>query len=66
MVESIGIILFSCEAHFGWGLDGNKVLVTANVGDARVILVHGGQAIQLTFDHKVSYIVSFVSEYPLL
>ncbi|KAG0585039.1 hypothetical protein KC19_3G252900 [Ceratodon purpureus] len=32
--------------------DGSKVLVTANVGDARVILVRGGQAIQLTFDHK--------------
>lgn len=35
-------------------LDGSKELVTANVGDARVILVRGGQAIQLTVDHKVS------------
>ncbi|XP_024380638.1 probable protein phosphatase 2C 45 isoform X2 [Physcomitrium patens] len=32
--------------------DGSKELVTANVGDARVILVRGGQAIQLTVDHK--------------
>lgn len=28
--------------------------MTANVGDARVILVRGGQAIQLTVDHKVN------------
>jgi serine/threonine protein phosphatase PrpC len=29
-----------------------KILVAANVGDARVVLSRGGQAVQLTFDHK--------------
>jgi protein phosphatase 1L len=28
------------------------VLVAANVGDARVVLCRGGQAVQLTVDHK--------------
>lgn len=37
--------------------DGSKELVTANVGDARVILVRGGQAIQLTVDHKVIFLL---------
>lgn len=31
---------------------GQKILVAANVGDARVVLSRGGQAIQLTIDHK--------------
>lgn len=29
-----------------------KILIAANVGDARVVLSRGGQAVQLTFDHK--------------
>ncbi|KAH9287983.1 hypothetical protein KI387_032100, partial [Taxus chinensis] len=29
------------------------ILVAANVGDARVVISRGGQAIQLTIDHKV-------------
>lgn len=34
-------------------LKGNqKILVAANVGDARVVLSRGGQAVQLTLDHK--------------
>lgn len=32
--------------------DGRQQLVAANVGDARVMLSRGGQAIQLSFDHK--------------
>ena len=39
-------------------LDGKNVLVAANVGDARVVIVRGGQAIQLTVDHKVKQIKS--------
>lgn len=35
--------------------------MAANVGDARVVLVRGGQAIQLTVDHKVK-----LFEYPSL
>lgn len=33
--------------------------MTANVGDARVVLVRGGQAVQLTVDHKVSYAIKY-------
>ncbi|XP_024516624.1 probable protein phosphatase 2C 45 isoform X1 [Selaginella moellendorffii] len=32
--------------------DGTRVLVAANVGDARVVVSKGGKALQLTVDHK--------------
>ncbi|BBN16012.1 protein MpPP2C_N [Marchantia polymorpha subsp. ruderalis] len=32
--------------------DGQQKIIAANVGDARVVLARGGNAIQLTFDHK--------------
>lgn len=31
-----------------------RVLYTANVGDARIILCHGGKALRLSYDHKGS------------
>eukprot|EP00899_Mesostigma_viride_P020457 jgi/Mesvir1/28412/Mv13854-RA.1 len=34
------------------GSDGAMHVVTANVGDSRVVLSRGGQALQLSFDHK--------------
>jgi serine/threonine protein phosphatase PrpC len=34
--------------------DGRQQLVAANVGDARIVLSRAGQAIQLSFDHKVN------------
>jgi serine/threonine protein phosphatase PrpC len=37
-----------------------KILVAANVGDARVVLSRGGQAVQLTFDHKVRLLISLM------
>jgi serine/threonine protein phosphatase PrpC len=33
------------------GKDGKPKLLTANAGDARIILSRGGKAIQLTEDH---------------
>jgi protein phosphatase 1L len=42
-VEQLLLQWFSCP---------DKVLVAANVGDARVVLCRGGQAVQLTVDHK--------------
>ncbi|KAJ3342914.1 Protein phosphatase 2C 1 [Gonapodya sp. JEL0774] len=36
------------------GTSKKRVLYTANVGDARVVLCRGGRAIRLTYDHKGS------------
>ena len=35
--------------------DGKQQLVAANVGDARIVLSRAGQAMQLSFDHKVNF-----------
>lgn len=34
--------------------DGRRVAYAANAGDARIVLVKGGQAVRLTYDHKAS------------
>lgn len=37
-----------------WSINGERYLETANIGDARTVLIRGGKAVRLSYDHKAN------------